>query len=271
MLQDARSERRAASWVTRQRARRCFSMNKEFAEQYGNLEQWHWWFRGRRAIIEAILRRELSTASRRILSVGCGPADCLTWLLPFAGNHGKVVGLDIDPIHAKNTGSRIEFVVGSLVDAPLAGDSFDVVLALDVLEHLDDDMAGLREAVRLVRPEGLLLLTVPALPSLWGGQDVVSEHRRRYTKNSLVRLFKDAGMSDYDVGYFNTLLFPLTAAVRLLRRSVGLGTRPRSDFEDNRPGLINDALAWVFGIESRLRNHLPMPIGVSLVATYRPT
>jgi len=245
-------------------------MKKEFAEQYGNLERWHWWFRGRRAILEAILRRELPTASRRILSVGCGTAYGLTWLLPFAGNHGKVVGLDIDPIHAKNLVSQIEFVVGSLVDAPLAGESFDVVVALDVLEHLDDDMAGFREAVRLVKPHGLLLLTVPALPSLWGGQDIVSEHRRRYTKNHLVRLFKYAGLSDYDVGYFNTLLFPLAAVVRLLRRSAGLGTRPRSDFEDNRPGLINDVLAWVFSSESRLRNYLPMPIGVSLVATYRP-
>jgi hypothetical protein len=97
----------------------------------------------------------------------------------------------------------------------------------------------------------------------------VSEHRRRYTKRSFVRLFKSAGLSEYHIRYFNTLLFPLVAAVRLSRRSAGLGVRQRSDFEDNRPGLINDALAWVFSSESRLRNYLPMPIGVSLVATFR--
>jgi SAM-dependent methyltransferase len=244
-------------------------MKKRFAEQYGDLEEWHWWFRGRRRIIESILSDELIAGQRRVLSVGCGPAEGLAWLLPFAGSHGKVVGLDIDATHAWNLNDNIEFVVGSLEDAPLADASFDVVLALDVLEHLDDDSRGLREAVRLVKPKGLLLLTVPALPSLWGGQDVVSEHRRRYTKRSFVRLFKSAGLSEYHIRYFNTLLFPLVAAVRLSRRSAGLGVRQRSDFEDNRPGLINDALAWVFSSESRLRNYLPMPIGVSLVATFR--
>jgi len=139
------------------------------------------------------------------------------------------------------------FVVGSLEDAPLADASFDIVLALDVLEHLDDDSKGLREAVRLVKPKGLLLLTVSALPSLWGGQDVVSEHWRRYTKRSFVRLFKNAGLSKYHVQYFNTLFFPsfhswrgeIVASVGRFGRS--LGARHRSDFEDNRPGLIDDA------------------------------
>jgi SAM-dependent methyltransferase len=244
-------------------------MKKRFAEQYGDLEEWHWWFRGRRKIIESILSDQVIAGQRRVLSVGCGPAAGLAWLLPFAGSLGKVVGLDIDPTHARNLNENIEFVVGSLEDAPLADASFDVVLALDVLEHLDDDSKGLREAVRLVKPKGLLLLTVPALPSLWGGQDVVSEHRRRYTKRSFVRLFKNAGLSEYHVRYFNTLLFPLVAAVRLSRRSAGMGARQRSDFEDNRPGLINDALTWIFSSESRLRNYLPMPIGVSLIATFR--
>jgi SAM-dependent methyltransferase len=187
------------------------------------LEEWHWWFRGRRKIIESILSDELTAGQRRVLSVGCGAADGLAWLLPFAGSHGKVVGLDVDPTHARNLNGNVEFVVGSLEDAPLADASFDIVLALDVLEHLDDDSKGLREAVRLVKPKGLLLLTVPALPSLWGGQDVVSEHRRRYTKRSFVRLFKNAGLFKYHVQYINTLLFPLVAAVRLSRRSAGLG------------------------------------------------
>jgi SAM-dependent methyltransferase len=244
-------------------------MKKHFAEQYGDLEEWHWWFRGRRRIIESILSRELTVGRRRILSVGCGPAEGLAWLLPFAGSGGKVVGLDIDLTHARNINGNIEFVVGSLEDAPMQDASFDIVLALDVLEHLDDDSKGFREAVRLVKPKGLLLLTVPALPSLWGGQDVVSEHRRRYTKRSFVRLFEAAGLTEYQVQYFNTLLFPLVAAVRLTRRSAGLSGRHRSDFDDNRPGFVNDTLAWVFSTESRLRNYLPMPIGVSLVATYR--
>ena len=248
-------------------------MRNDYAAQYGELQQWHWWFRGRNKIIGAVFEREFAGAPgapRSILSVGCGPAVGLGWLVPHAGRGGRVVGLDIDPVHARNLPEGVEFVVGSLESAPFPDASFDAVLALDVLEHLDDAARGLREALRMVRPGGLLLVTVPALPLLWGGQDVVSEHRRRYTKGSLEGLFREAGLSGYRVKYFNTLLFPLVASVRISRRVLGQADRPRSDFEDNRPGLLNDLLERVFGAESLLINRVPMPIGVSLVATYRP-
>jgi SAM-dependent methyltransferase len=245
-------------------------MKKEFAKQYGDLESWHWWFRGRRRIIETILRRELmNSESRRILSVGCGPAGGLIWLIPFAGRRGKIVGLDIEPGHAQVSSKALGFVVGALEKAPLADASFDAVLALDVLEHLDDDGVGLSEAVRLVRPGGLLLITVPALPSLWGSQDVVSEHRRRYTRRTLSQLFEQVGLADYQVSYFNTFLFPLAAAVRWWRRAFRLSDSPRSDFEDNHPGLINETLTWIFSAERHLVNHAPMPIGVSLIVKCR--
>jgi SAM-dependent methyltransferase len=247
-------------------------LKKDYARQYGDMQQWHWWFRGRRRIIEAILRQELPDSDakpRRLLSIGCGPAEGLRWLTPFAGSGGKVFGLDMEPEHAAPAPEGVEFVIGRMEDAPFDDASFDAVLALDVLEHLDDDAAGLREALRLVKPGGLLLITVPALPSLWGGQDVVSEHRRRYTKHTLTRLFDAAGLKGYRASYFNTLLFPLVASVRLARRATGRGERTRSDFEDNRPGAVNDLLAWVFSLESSLINSAPLPIGVSLVATYR--
>ncbi len=222
-------------------------------------------------MIETILHRELNgSASQRILSVGCGPAEWLQWLTPFAGSDGKVVGLDIEAIHANGLQGNLGFVVGSLEQSPIADESFDVVMALDVLEHLDDDSAGLREAARMVKPGGLLLITVPALPSLWGGQDVVSEHRRRYTKRALKRLFEEVGLTGHRISYFNTLLFPLAAGVRWSRRALGKANRARSDFEDNRPGVVNEVLARVFSAESYLIKYAPMPVGVSLLATYRP-
>jgi SAM-dependent methyltransferase len=246
-------------------------MEHTFAQQYGDLERWHWWFRGRRSVIEAVLHHELpAQTSRTLLTVGCGPAEGLDWLVPFVGPQGKVVGLDIDPLHARGLPAQVGFVVGSLERAPFADHSFDVVMALDVLEHLDNDDAGLREAVRMVKPGGLLLITVPALPSLWGGQDVVSEHRRRYTKRTLTRLFETVALANYQVNYFNTLLFPLAGLVRWSRRALGQANRPQSDFESNRPGVVNEALTRIFSLESHLINHAPLPIGVSLLATYRP-
>jgi SAM-dependent methyltransferase len=243
-------------------------MQDGFAQEYGELQKWHWWFRGRQRIVESVLRRELiDVVPRSILSVGCGPAEGLNWLVPFAGEGGKVVGLDAELIHARRL-PAVDFVVGRLENAPLENSSFDVVLTLDVLEHLDDDMSGLREAVRLLKPGGLLLITVPALPSLWGGQDIVSEHRRRYTKRSLGQLLKEAGLKDFRTNYFNAFLFPLVAMIRWGRRAVGLGDRARMDFDSHRPGMLNEALAWVFGLERHIVDHVSIPIGVSLIATH---
>ena len=246
-------------------------MQRQFAQSYGDLERWHWWFRGRLRILESVLRRELAgDRSRTILSIGCGPVAGLQWLRPFQGTHGRVIGLDVESWRAPETPHRIGFVRGRVEQAPFASASFDVVLLLDVLEHLDDDAAGLREAARLVRPGGLLLVTVPARPGLWGAQDVVSEHRRRYTKASLTRLLGDAALVDCRVGYFNALLFPLVAIVRRLRRAGGLADRARSDFLDNRPGPLNEVLAWVLGLEQHVINRVSLPIGVSLMAACRP-
>lgn len=245
-------------------------MERTFAEQYGALERWHWWFRGRRSVIESVLRHELQEGeSRRVLSVGCGPAAGLDWLLPFAGPHGRVVGLDAEPLHARDAPRGVEFVTGRLEAAPFAPASFELVLALDVLEHLDDDAAGLGAAARLVKPGGLLLATVPALPSLWGGQDVVSAHRRRYTRRALARLCRAAGLPACEIRYFNTLLFPLVGLIRWSRRALGLAGRARSDFEDTRPGALNELLGRVFSLEGHLINRVPAPVGVSLLVKYK--
>lgn len=245
-------------------------MKKQFAAEYESLEQWHWWFQGRQKILEKVLTEELrGRGASLIASLGCGPAEGLKWLEPFVDAGGKVVGVDIEPLHARAVSPRIEYVIGSLESLPIESSSFDAVLALDVLEHLDDDAAGLREAMRLVKPGGLLLATVPALPSLWGGQDVVSHHRRRYTKKTLKQLFGRSGLQQPRVTYFNTFLFPAVAAVRWTRRAVGTADRQRSDFDDARPGFVNDLLTSVFSAEQHVAPKVTLPIGVSLLATLR--
>ena len=229
-------------------------MKYQFAEQYSDLEQWHWWFRGRQRILDAVLRREPSARGR-----GLGH-------LPLAQPHGCVVGLDAEVLHARHVALDVSYVIGTLENVPLAAASFDLVLALDVLEHLDDDARGLREAARLLKPGGLLVVTVPALPSLWGGQDVVSHHRRRYLKRTLGQTFARAGLPAPRLTYFNVLLFAPVACTRWLRRALGQAQQPRSDFDDNQPGLLNEILASVFAAERYLIHRLPMPVGVSLLA-----
>ncbi len=245
-------------------------MKRQFAEQYANLESWHWWFRGRQLILESVLRSQLNgKKSFAIASLGCGPAEGLLWLRPFAGPAGRVVGIDAEPLHARQKPPNIEYVIGNIETIPMADRSFDAVLALDVLEHLDDDVAGLREAARLVKPGGLLLITVPALPSLWGGQDVVSNHRRRYVKKTLREVFNRAALPLPRVTYFNSLLFAPVAGVRWTRRLLGREERARSDFDDSRPGQVNNILTGIFAAEQHLVNRISLPIGVSLLATLR--
>src|SRR5512144_1290078 len=139
-------------------------MIPDYAARYGNIERWHWWFRGRRRIVEDVLEHELApAAARTVCAVGCGPAEGLAWLRPFAGAGGRLLGLDADPVHARQTPAGIAYVVGRAEAAPLTGRSIDLVIAMDVLEHVPDDAGVLREIRRILRPGGLLLVTVPAL------------------------------------------------------------------------------------------------------------
>lgn len=243
-------------------------MNQSFAEQYGRLEQWHWWFRGRQRILESLLHQELHQQDKRaILSVGCGPVEGVTWLTPFARSSGCVVGLDANVAHGNPGTANVEFVAGAAEALPFQSQTFDVVLALDVLEHLDDDTAGLRELARLRKPHGLLCVTVPALPSLWGKQDEISHHKRRYTQRTLLRAFTQAQLPHPQITYFNTMLLPIIAAIRWLRTVRRHAQITRSDFEDTRPGILNEILAYGFALERYLIYRVPLPLGVSLLAT----
>jgi SAM-dependent methyltransferase len=258
-------------------------MEEGWAARYGEFERWHWWFRGRERILESVLRREAAWLRsptgggerRRVASVGCGPPAGLDWLASALAGRGTVIGLDADPSGALRRGvadrsqtipSGVAFVYGSLEASPLRSASCDAVLALDVLEHVEDDAAALAQAAQLVRPGGLVLVTVPALPSLWGNQDVLSHHKRRYTARSLARTFDRAGLCLAWQSYFNTTFFPIIAGVRWTRRLLGRTGGVASDFEHGRPGRLNEALLRMFAAERHLIGRIPLPIGVSLIA-----
>jgi SAM-dependent methyltransferase len=245
-------------------------VNPAFAHRYAELERWHWWFRGRRRILETVLLRELGGRTPlAIASLGCGPAEGLAWLVPLVGPGGLVIGVDAEASHATALPRGVRAVVARIEAVPLRSASLDAVLALDVFEHIQDDAAGLREAARLLRPGGRLIVTVPALQSLWGNQDEVSHHLRRYRKATLGSAFARAGLPRPHITYFNSLLFPAIAGVRWLRQSLGAGDPSRSDFEDTAPGVANDVLAAVFAAERHLVSRVPLPIGVSLLAVLR--
>lgn len=256
-------------------------MEEGFAAQYQDLQRWHWWFRGRERILASVLSREVARLQMpaglrtRIVSVGCGPPEGLDWIASALGPAGFVIGVDADragALAAPEAGGAaalsagVAFVLGSAEQAPLRAASCDGALALDVIEHLDDDAGALSETARLVRGGGFVLVTVPALPSLWGKQDVVSHHKRRYTSRSLAAAFRRAGLELAWQSYFNTVLFPAIASVRWARRGLGRADGGGSDFESGSPGLLNAALTRVFASERHLVGRVRLPIGVSLIA-----
>ena len=152
------------------------------------VEERHWWYVGRRRIIQNLVEKictTLDNPSPRILDVGCGTGANLKML----AHYGKAEGIDISQQAIDFCGERgLQSVkLGAAEDLPYEDDSFDLVTSLDVVEHLDDDVAGLREMRRVLRPDGRVLLFVPAFMFLWGVQDDVSNHRRRYTLPSLLR------------------------------------------------------------------------------------
>lgn len=234
------------------------------------VEDTHWWYVGRRRIISSFVKRicdELraeGNAEPRILDIGCGTGGNLKTLSSF----GKAEGVDIsrealDFCRARGLENVRE---GAAETLPYAGDSFDLVTALDVVEHLDDDVAGLREMRRVLRPGGRLLLFVPAFMFLWGVQDDISHHRRRYTLPELRRKLEQAGMKVERASYANITFFGPIMVGRLFMRLTGL--RPASENNIN-VSALNGFLERVFGSESRWLNKRKFPFGVSIICAAR--
>jgi SAM-dependent methyltransferase len=242
------------------------TMDDTLYRDHADMEESHWWFVGRRRIIADVMRQHLAAergADRRLLDVGCGTGGMLGVLADF----GRTSGLDISPeaidLCRQRYGDRVDARVGLIPqDLPTPG-SVDVVSVFDVIEHIGDDSAALRQLYRTLRPGGTLVVTVPAYPFLWSEHDDLNHHKRRYTRKELRQRLTEAGFRVATLSYFNIWLFPVVAAVRLLRkRSGGTG---KSDFALP-PQPVNALLAWLFASERLLLRRTSLPFGVSLIA-----
>ncbi|MGE3619509.1 MAG: class I SAM-dependent methyltransferase [Acidimicrobiia bacterium] len=183
----------------------------------------HWWYEGRRRLVAGLLGGRLVPGAR-VLDVGCGTGDNLAMLAEVAG--GPVVGVELSA-HAVAraplgpTGTRV--AVARAEELPLAPASVDLACAMDVVEHLDDDVAALEEVRRVLRPAGLLLVTVPAYQWLWSAHDDRAAHRRRYVRPEVEAVVRRAGFDVERSSYFNSFLVPPAVLLRRtpLRRLAG--------------------------------------------------
>lgn len=235
-----------------------------YAEMY-ELEDDHWWFRGRRRIIWALLSREKLKGAQRVLDAGCGTGRNIVEF----GRLGPISGVDpsqeaVEFCHQRGLDDVQQAGLESL---PFEDESFDVLLACDVIEHVRRDTDALGELHRVAAPGAALIITAPAYQWMWTEHDVQLHHFRRYTLKVICSRARAAGWEIEQSTYFNSLLFPLVAVARVIQRFLALFGRTRKGHTDldRTPAALNAALETPFKVEAALlRWGVRLPAGVSL-------
>jgi len=242
-------------------------MDRDYELQTHQAENRHWWYRGRRTVIERVVAGLGLPQRARILDAGCGSGRNMIEL----ARHGAVTGVELSSAsvalaRARGCGEVIE---GSALEMPFAEASFELAVSLDVIEHLEDDLAALRELRRVVAPQGALLVTVPAYQWLWSGHDVINHHHRRYTRRSLQRVAEQAGWRQVRTTYFNSLLLPVAILLRVLDRFNTKTTESSLDLWVP-PAPLNWLLERPLALEAALIGAGGrIPAGLSLLAVFR--
>jgi SAM-dependent methyltransferase len=238
----------------------------EYSEMY-RLESFYWWFVARRKLLEWLVRSVAPDVQWPvILDVGCGTGMNHEALSKF----GEVFSSDLSKEavdYSKARGitrlalSRVELL-------GFSSGAFDLVTALDVLEHIDDDLAAMHELCRVMKPGGVLLITVPAYGFLWSEHDEALHHKRRYAayelRNKLARAGFDVERTTY---YITTLFFPILA-MRIVQNIFKKSVHPKTSHVIL-PKWLNGLLIWILGVEKRLLSWINFPFGVSLICVAR--
>lgn len=230
-------------------------------------ESSYWWFSARREIIETIFKKYLEDEAGgdfKIIDIGCGMGGEINWLEKY----GDVYAIDPEPEAVSFSKARArnpnQVTIGSLPSQINFGKIFDCVIALDVLEHVEDDRSSLEFIFNnLLKDGGFLILTVPAYKFLWSPNDVFNLHKRRYSLSELKNKVEQTGFQILKLSYYNTILFPVALLIKLLSKIIW-GLAPRAHFSKSMP-IINIFLKKIFSLEKHLITKLNLPFGVSLI------
>jgi ubiquinone/menaquinone biosynthesis C-methylase UbiE len=236
-------------------------MRENDVVEMGERDRSYWWHVSRRNIWRAVLQHYLPpVAGRRILDVGCGSGFNLQLLRTW----GEVVGIDQSPAAVESAHRYGPADVGSALVLPHPDASQDLVTAWDVLEHLPDDAAALREWARVLKPGGYLAISVPAYQWLFSPHDRELAHYRRYSRPELINKLNRAGFQTVFSSYCFMFTFPIFVAQRLLSRGL-----KRTAGYNPAPAWINQPLIWLGYLEAQLMQWFSLPFGSSIVVLVR--
>ena len=229
------------------------------------VESFHWWFVVRRKLLKSILSFIKVPLNSVTLDIGCGTGANLRALASWGYNS---VGLDrsLHALSLVRTKGNFPLLSGDLNELPIKTVSVGLIIAMDILEHLEDDEKGIREFYRSLTKGGIIILTVPAFEFLSGIQDVVTGHKRRYSEAEITRKLRNTGFEILRSFYFNFFLFfPILLGRRLIRL---LGLKIESENKINSL-LINFFLKTLFSVEPYMLKYFSFPFGVSIFCIAR--
>jgi SAM-dependent methyltransferase len=229
------------------------------------VESFHWWFVTRRKLLKSILSSLEVQRNSLTLDIGCGAGSNLRALVSVGL---EPIGLDRSIYALTLVKNKVNspLLAGDLNNLPFKTKSIGLIIAMDIFEHLDDDTRGIDESYRVLKEDGLLILTVPAFKFLWGIQDRVTGHKRRYTRKQIVNRLKGMGFEILKSSYFNFFLFFPILVARWMIRLFGL--QIESENQINSP-LINLLLKALFSMEIYALKYVSFPFGVSIFCIAR--
>ena len=242
-------------------------MNVAEYERMYLLEDSYWWFVARHRLVEALMRTRYGAPSAQsesmsILDVGCGTGA----MSARVARWGRVVSADFSPLALEFSRRRgLNYLIGGdAMKLPFAANRFDVLVAMDVLEHLPDDCMALSEFFRVLKPGGRVFATVPAYPHLWSEHDIALMHHRRYQRRELRERVTGAGFRLEKLSHTMMLLYPIVAMQRRIS-----ARRPPHDPPQAAmpfvPSPVNAALTRLLGAENAVARRLNFPFGVTIV------
>ncbi len=245
-------------------------MEKAYYNQYYDFERNHWWFLARAKILEAYVGK-WNKSDLKILDAGTGTGANSIWL----SRYGEVVSMEFDKdcIDYSSQRNGLKYIQGSLLQLPFKNESFDLICAFDVIEHIEDHQLAVSEMIRVCKPGGKILITVPAFRHLWSEHDEINHHFRRYTQTQLKALFQREEGELKNCSYFNFYLYPLVLLARIANKFMSLfknSEKSKSDFEKFNPGPLNELLKGIFLMErKRISSKKKYPFGVSLILEWQ--